>query len=102
MGTGELVLFKDKAGMQPLSEVNFGRIPVGKTTKFVIYMGNTSQDWSIKNIKVKEGHDELNIEYPTELKPREIAPVVVSWNPSVSQRKPLDAVNLFSGEVWIG
>ena len=100
--TEELVLFEDAAKQRRIGHLDYGRVFVGTKNPITLYLGNTSEFWPIKNIKVNKASEEIIIDYPQELEAGEIKPVTISWNPNIKQRKPLDAKHLFVGEVWIG
>ena len=100
--SNELTLHINKDGTQRLRVLEFERQFVGTKKKMIIYLKNNSEDWPINNITLNNSEKELTFDYPTELEPNEVKEVIVSWNPSVNRRKPLDTKHLFVGELLIG
>lgn len=98
----ELKLYMDKQGTRPINKFNFQEVGVGTKNQAIIYLGNRSPDWPIKEITCSMDDPECVIQYPKELKKGQIREIYINWTPKFNRRKPLEANHLFSGKLKIG
>jgi len=98
----ELKLFLDKQGLRPVNKFNFQEVEVGSKNEGILYLGNISPEWPIKEISCNLDDPECTIQYPKELKHGEIKEIFIKWTPKFDRRKPLKAGHLFSGRLKIG
>jgi len=85
-----------------IESLDLGRVSLGESVKYTVYMKNTDPEWSIHNIKIENANPELRFEAPETLKPNEVQEVHVYWTPKITNRKPLRAEFKFSGDIFIG
>ena len=95
-------LYSDQECKFVLEALDLGRVELGKTNKYRVYMKNTDPQWKIDNIKVESVNAELSFDYPNTLSPNQIQEVFISWTPKLNARKPLSSQFKFTGEVLIG
>lgn len=98
----ELKLYIDKQGTRPVNKFNFQEVEVGSKNEAILFLGNRSPDWPIKEISCSLDDPECAIQYPKELKKGEIKEIYIKWSPAFERRKPLKASHLFSGRLKIG
>lgn len=98
----ELKLYIDKKGTRPVNKFNFQEVEVGSKNQGVLYLGNRSRDWPIKEITCNMDDVECVIQYPKELKKGQIKEIYIKWTPKFDRRKELKASHLFSGRLKIG
>jgi len=97
-----LKIYLTQAAETIIESLDLGRVSLGESTKYTVYMKNTDKDWAIHNIKIENTNPELRFEAPEILKPNEVREVNVYWTPKLSNRKPLRAEFKFSGDIFIG
>lgn len=86
-----------------ISEIDFGRPETGSNNFKTLYLKNNSELWPIHNITLTETlDDDILIEYPKQLNPKELSPIIIKWTPKFERRKPLDITQIFSGDLMIG
>lgn len=102
MAEKELKLYMDKEGTRPINKFNFQEVEVGSNNEAVIYLGNRSPDWPIREISCNLDDTECLIQFPKELKKGEIKEIYIKWSPKLDRRKPLLANHMFSGRLKIG
>ena len=95
-------IYLDVKGDRVIESLDLGRVSLGESTKYTVYMKNTDPDWSIYNIKIENTNPELRFESPEMLKPNEVREVHVFWTPKLDNRQPLRAEFKFSGDIFIG
>ena len=95
-------IYLDVKGDRVIESLDLGRVSLGESTKYTVYMKNTDPEWAIHNIKIENTNPELRFESPEMLKPNEVREVHVFWTPKLSNRKPLRAEFKFSGDIFIG
>lgn len=95
-------LYSDQDCKFVLEALDLGRVELGKTNKYRVYMKNTDPQWKIDNIKVESANSELAFEFPQSLSPNQIQEIFIYWTPKLNSRKPLSSEFKFTGEVLIG
>lgn len=95
-------LFSDPEGNYVLEALDLGRVELGRTTKYKMYMKNIDPTWSVHNIKAETSNIELKFEYPETLSANEVREIFVYWTPKLDSKKPLSSEFKFTGEVYIG
>ena len=98
----ELNFYKDEGKKKSISTVDFSRVEVGQTHIVTVYMANLSKEWPIKKIETSNMDKQLTLDFPEELEPEEVRPVVLTWKPKLNRREELDITELFEAELWIG
>ena len=89
-------IYLDVKGDRVIESLDLGRVSLGESTKYTVYMKNTDPDWS------ENTNPELRFEAPEMLKPNEVREVHVFWTPKLDNRQPLRAEFKFSGDIFIG
>lgn len=95
-------LYSDQDCKFVLEALDLGRVELGKTNKYRVYMKNTDPQWKIENILVQSDNSELAFEFPQALAPNQIQEIFIYWTPKLNSRKPLSSEFKFTGEVLIG
>lgn len=99
---GELSIFADNAGTQPLTILDFEEVMVGNSKSMTVYIKNNSPKWPLRKIKALSSViDGIDTQHPTDLAPGEIAAAVITWSPSLNIDEPLEADSFFEGELLI-
>lgn len=95
-------LFVDEDTTKVVESLDLGRVELGNTIKYKIYMKNTDPEWAVHNIKLENNNPELKFDYPQILRANEVKEVFVYWTPKLDSRKPLETEFKFTGEIFIG
>jgi len=95
-------LFADENATKVVESLDLGRIELGKTTKYKLYMKNMDAEWTINNLKIENLNPELEFDYPNMLQAGQVKEVYIYWTPKLDSRKPLNTNFKFSGEIYIG
>jgi len=98
----ELRFFDDEDQTKSISIVDFSRVEVGQTHVLTVYMANIDKEWPLKNIETSNMDKQLTLDFPEELEPEEVRPLVLTWKPTLNRREKLDITELFEAELWIG
>ena len=84
-----------------IESINFERIEVG-TVLNKEYMIRNNSHWKVENIQVFKKDEDLNIQFPTELKGNELNKLSIQWNPKIDRRIPLTDEITITGIELIG
>lgn len=95
-------LFIDEDTTKVVESLDLGRVELGSTVKYKMYMKNTDKEWSIHNIKLENVNPDLKFDYPQSLEADEVKEVHIYWTPKLDSRKPLNTEFKFSGDIYIG
>jgi hypothetical protein len=92
-------LYKNKELTEEVNSIEFGTVQAGKESTLTLYAYNDSNG-RVSNLKFSIPNVDV-IEYPTNLKSRESAKVVLKWTPSINDKKSLDCkLNVIGDEVY--
>lgn len=85
------ILYKDRAMTEPITEVHFGVVEVGKSKQVEVYVHNeTDADFFIDRVRFDPFETGLEVvEYPNALAVGEMQRIVVKWSPPISLRRAL-------------
>ena len=61
-------IYTDKQTDNVIEAVDLGRVSLGETVKYTMYMKNTDIQWPVHNIRVQNVNPELRFEIPEILK----------------------------------
>jgi hypothetical protein len=95
-------IFTDKDTQTVVESLDLGRVDLGKTIKYTMYMKNTDVEWPMNNIHIENTNPELRFEYPEYLQANEVKEINIFWTPKLNSRKPLDTKFKFTGDILIG
>ncbi|MDC4218594.1 MAG: hypothetical protein MT336_05650 [Candidatus Nitrosopumilus limneticus] len=95
-------IYTDKQTDNVIEAVDLGRVSLGETVKYTMYMKNTDIQWPVHNIRVQNVNPELRFEIPEILKANEVKEIFVYWTPKLDSREPLLTKFEFSGDLFIG
>jgi len=96
----ELKFFEDEALTTPITIVDFKRKDVGETHQLTVYMTNIDKVWPIMNISTSMLDKQLDLDFPEMLSPEQVAPLIITWTPSLDRRVPLDITEVFDAELF--
>ena len=82
--------------------LDLGRVLLGETKKYTMYMKNTDTEWAVHNIKFENTNPELRFEYPQSMEANEVKELNIYWTPKLDSRKPLSTEFKYSGDIYIG
>ena len=95
-------IYLDKETNQVVESLDLGRVSLGETIKYTMFIKNTDTEWPVHNIKIENDNPELRFEAPEMLKANEVKEVYVFWTPKLDSRRPLRTEFKFSGDTYIG
>ena len=95
-------IYTDKEASTVVEALDLGRVPLGETIKYTVFIKNTDTQWPVHNIKIENSNPELRFESPEMLEANEVKEVLVYWTPKLDSRTPLRTEFKFSGDVYIG
>jgi|TARA_R110000737_G_scaffold54598_1_gene76908 hypothetical protein len=95
-------IYTDKQTDNVIESLDLGRVSLGETIKYTMFMKNTDTQWPVHNIKIENANPELRFDIPDMLKANEVKEVFVYWTPKLDSREPLLTKFEFSGDVFIG
>lgn len=95
-------IYTDKDTSNIIESLDLGRVLLGETKKYTVFIKNTDANWPVHNIKIENTNPELRFEYPPILEANTVAEVYVYWTPKLDSRKPLKTEFKFSGDIYIG
>ena len=84
------------------TSLDLGRVEMGKTVKYSIFLNNPDKEWPITNLAIENTNPELKFEIPLILKPGQVTEGHIFWSPKKGSRKPLITDFKISGELWVG
>jgi len=104
--TNELKLYRDRALHNEIKSTrelfDFKRPPVGSNNTIEAYLHNSHVKWDIHEINCQIRDKDVKIDYPDILHNQQTKKITIRWKPPLNRDEPLDAINLFTGELWIG
>jgi len=95
-------IYTDSETTNTIEALDLGRVLLGETKKYTVFIKNTDTEWSVHNIKIVNTNPELRFEAPQTLEANEVKVVSVYWTPKLDSRKPLRTEFKFSGDIFIG
>jgi len=98
----EIEIYLDESLNKKVDSLDLGRVEVGTTMKFTVYVKNTDKEWSIDNLKATTENAELVFDIPSIIKANEVLEAFIYWTPKIGSRKPLTTDFHISGELLIG
>jgi len=95
-------IYNDEKADTLVESLDLGRVELGKTMKYTVFIKNTDTEWPVRNIKIENTNNELKFEAPETLEANEVKEVYVYWTPKLDSRRPLRTEFKFSGDTYIG
>jgi hypothetical protein len=95
-------IYTDSETTKTIEALDLGRVLLGETKKYTVFIKNTDSEWPVHNIKIENTNPELRFEAPQTLEANEVKEVAVYWTPKLDSRKPLRTEFKFSGDIFIG
>ena len=95
-------IYTDSETTNTIEALDLGRVLLGETKKYTVFIKNTDTEWPVHNIKIENTNPELRFEAPQTLEANEVKEVSVYWTPKLDSRKPLRTEFKFSGDIFIG
>lgn len=82
--------------------LDLGRVEMGNTVKYTVYVKNPDKEWPISNITVENDNPELKFDIPSIIKPDSVVEGYIFWSPKIGSRKPLVTDFKINGELFVG
>jgi len=98
----EIEIYLNESLDKQVEKLDLGRVEVGKTMKYTLYVKNSDTEWSIDNLKAVSENTELVFDIPRTIKPNEVLEAFIYWTPKIGSRKPLTTDFHITGELLIG
>ena len=95
-------IYTDAQTTNTIEALDLGRVLLGETKKYTVFIKNTDTQWPVHNINIENTNPELRFEAPQTLEANEVKEVDVYWTPKLDSRKPLRTEFKFSGDIFIG
>lgn len=95
-------IYTDSQTEKVIESLNLGRVLLGETKKYTLFMKNTDTNWPVHNIKIENTNPELRFEYPQSMEANEVKELNIYWTPKLDSRKPLRTEFKYSGDIYIG
>lgn len=94
----ELRLYKNvECTVEAEKDVQFGEVQVGTSGIVRLWLKNDSYGL-LRKIKVNCSDENVKVQHPEVLKPKEVGEVVFTWSPPLEMRRGLHAEIAVSGE----
>jgi len=87
--TEKIEIYLNESSNLAAEQLDLGRVEMGKTMKYSVFVKNPDEEWPLDNITVESGNEELRFELPKIIKPLEMVEAFIFWTPKKGSRKPL-------------
>mgnify|MGYP001346079592 CR=1 FL=1 len=95
-----LILYEDKGLTKPFNVINLIEVEVGTSKSKDAYLANIDEKFVITAIKESFTDEDVSVvNMPNELKPKESAPITITFKPSLNRDKGLHTDIFFSGKM---
>ena len=65
-------IFTDRETQTVVESLDLGRVSLGETIKYTMFIKNTDTEWPVHNVKIENTNPELRFEVPEMLKADEV------------------------------